>query len=73
MVRATGLEPARTAPLEPKSNVSANFTMPAFTRIVYLIIFRNASQNSRKLSIRNSIRLIIFRNDYLLFIDYYVK
>ena len=30
MVRATGLEPARK-PLEPKSNVSTNSTMPAYS------------------------------------------
>ena len=30
MVQATGLEPAQVAPMEPKSIVSANFTMPAY-------------------------------------------
>ena len=29
VVRVTGLEPAREIPLEPKSNVFANFTIPA--------------------------------------------
>ncbi len=29
VVRATGLEPARSYPLDPKSNASANFAMPA--------------------------------------------
>ncbi len=30
LVRATGLEPARSYPLDPKSNASANFAMPAY-------------------------------------------
>ena len=30
MVRVTGLEPAHLTALEPKSNVSANFTTPAY-------------------------------------------
>ena len=29
-VRVTGLEPAHHSALEPKSNVSANFTTPAY-------------------------------------------
>ena len=29
LVRVTGLEPAHLTALEPKSNVSANFTTPA--------------------------------------------
>ncbi len=31
MVRVTGLEPAHLSVLEPKSNVSANFTTPAYS------------------------------------------
>lgn len=30
LVRVTGLEPAHHRALEPKSNVSANFTTPAY-------------------------------------------
>lgn len=32
LVQVTGLEPARISPLEPKSNVFANFTIPAYTK-----------------------------------------
>ena len=34
MVRMTGLEPAHLSVLEPKSNVSANFTTPAYSILV---------------------------------------
>ena len=32
MVRVTGLEPAHLSALEPKSNVSASFTTPAYNK-----------------------------------------
>ena len=35
MVRAEGLEPPQQMPPEPKSGVSTNSTMPAYTIILY--------------------------------------
>lgn len=49
MVRATGVEPACLAALDPKSSVSANFTTPA-TGLYYIINFINQETNISLLS-----------------------
>ena len=36
MVRVTGVEPARSNPLDPKSSASANFAIPAMVDLVGL-------------------------------------
>ena len=43
MVRVTGLEPAHLTALEPKSNVSANFTTPAY-KILLSILTADSGQ-----------------------------
>ena len=46
MVRVTGLEPARITPLDPKSSVFANFTIPA-NNLLSIVLGADAANSAK--------------------------